>query len=241
MDIEKYRFTAHRGLFNNREGVPENSIPAFEAAIEKGYAIELDIAMTYDGFLVVFHDESLKRMTGVKENITLLDLHEIKRLKLLGTEIKIPTFQDVLLCVAGKVPIIIEVKKTDRYKELMPKLISELNKYNGDYIIESFDPRIVKWLKDNEPNIYRGQLSAENIREVKNRVLKMLLGKMAFNFITKPNFISYQYLKVNEKFYNKQHKKKRTVAVWTVKSKEEYSKIKDVSDIVIFENEETIK
>ena len=114
------------------------------------------------------------------------------------------------------------------------------DKYNGDYIIESFDPKIVRWLRENAPEVYRGQLASDNIREVKNRVLKVLLGKMAFNPYTKPNFVSYQYLKVDKKFYNKHHKKNRTVAVWTVKSKAEYEKIKDYADIIIFENEETI-
>lgn len=240
MDIEKYRFATHRGLYDNHNGIPENSIPAFERAVEKGYAIELDVNMSNDGFLVVFHDATLKRMTGVKDEIFTLDLHEIRSLKLLGTDVKIPTFQDVLLCIAGKVPLIIEVKQNPRYKELMEKLMQELSKYNGDYIIESFDPRVVKWLRDNAPDVCRGQLSSDNIREVKNRFLKLLLGKMVFNPRTRPNVVAYQYLKVNKKFYDKHHKRKRLVAVWTVKSKAEYEKIKDCADIIIFENEETI-
>ena len=241
MNLERYRFAAHRGLYDNHNGIPENSIPAFERAVEKGYAIELDINMSNDGFLVVFHDSTLKRMTGVKDEISSLDLHEIRSIKLLGTEIKIPTFQDVLLCVAGKVPLIIEIKQTPKYKELLEKLMQELSKYNGDYIIESFDPRIVRWLRFNEPNVFRGQISSYNIREVKSRILKVLLGKMVFNPFTRPNFISYQYLKVNKKFYAKHHKKKRIVAVWTVKNKFEFEKVKNNADIIIFENEETIK
>lgn len=240
IDLEKYKFTAHRGLYDNRNGIPENTIPAFEKAVEKGYAIELDVNMSNDGFLVIFHDNSLKRMTGVKEDITTLDLHEIRRLKLVGTDIKIPTLQDVLLCIAGKVPLIIEVKQNERYKELMEKLIKELSVYNGEYIIESFDPRVVYWLKENKPEIIRGQLAGRNVKEIKGRILKILLGNMVFNVLTKPNFISYHYYSVDKKFYNKQKKKKRLLAVWTVKSKEEYEKIKNCSDIVIFENEETI-
>ncbi len=240
MKLENYRFIAHRGLYNKLD-TPENSMKAFENAILKNYAIELDINITLDGHLVVFHDQSLKRMTGIKNDVSELNLNEVKKLKLLGTDNCIPTFEDVLMLVNGKVPLMIEIKTTDRYKELMTKLIKLLEKYNGEFIIESFDPRIIYWLKKNNPDIIRGQLSAPNIREVKSRYMKVLLGKMAFNFITKPHFVSYLYTEVDEKFYNKQKRKNRNVAIWTVKSKEEYEKVKNYTDMVIFENEGTIK
>lgn len=240
MKLDNYRYIAHRGLYNKLD-TPENSMKAFENAIIKGYAIELDVNMTFDGYLVVFHDKSLKRMTGIKNDIDELNLNEVKKLKLLGSDNCIPTFEDVLMLVNGKVPLMIEIKTTDRYKELMTKLIKLLEKYKGEYIIESFDPRIIYWLKKNKPNITRGQLSAPNIREVKSRYMKALLGKMAFNFITKPHFVSYLYTEVNEKFYIKQKRKNRDIAVWTVKNKEEFEKVKDYTDMVIFENEDTIK
>ena len=212
MNIEKYKYIAHRGLFN-RLDTPENSMKAFENAIAKGYAIELDLNMSLDGHLVVFHDNSLKRMTGIKNDVNLLNLNELKKLKLLGTDNVIPTFEDVLMLVNGKVPLMIEVKRNERYKELMSKLINLLEKYDGEYVIESFDPRILYWLKKNAPSIIRGQLSSKNIREVNGRILKFLLGKMVFNVFTKPNFISYLYTEVNGKFYKKQKRKKRALAV----------------------------
>ena len=233
MNIDKFKFIAHRGLFD-REKIPENSMLAFDKALEKGYSIEVDVNMTQDGYIVVFHDNSLKRMTGIKNDITTMTLSEIKKFKLLGTENKIPTFEDVLLQVSGKVPILIEVKPNSKYKELMEKLINLLEKYNGKYSIQSFDPRIVYWLKKNMPQISRGQISSKNIREVKSRILKILLGKMVFNVITKPNFISYQYLSINEKFYKKQKNKGREVIAWTLKNKEDYEKIRDYCDMVVF-------
>lgn len=239
MNIENFKCIAHRGLFD-REKIPENSMLAFDKALEKGYSIEVDVNMTQDGYIVVFHDNSLKRMTGIKNDITTMTLSEIKKFKLLGTENKIPTFEDVLLQVSGKVPILIEVKPNSKYKELMEKLINLLEKYNGKYSIQSFDPRIVYWLKKNMPQISRGQISSKNIREVKSRILKILLGKMVFNVITKPNFISYQYLSINEKFYKKQKNKGREVIAWTLKNKEDYEKIRDYCDMVVFENESTI-
>lgn len=239
MNIEKYRFIAHRGLFN-RLDTPENSMKAFENAIEKGYAIELDVNMSLDGHLVVFHDISLKRMTGIKNDVNLLNLNELKKLKLLGTDNVIPTFEDVLMLVNGKVPLMIEIKRNGNYKELMKKLINLLEKYDGEYIVESFDPRVIYWLKKNAPHVIRGQLASKNIREVSGRILKVLLGKMFFNIFTKPNFVAYLYTEVDKKFYKKQKKKKRYVAVWTLKNKDDYNKIKDITDMVIFENEKTI-
>lgn len=239
MNIDKFKFIAHRGLFD-REKIPENSMLAFDKALEKGYSIEVDVNMTQDGYIVVFHDNSLKRMTGIKNDITTMTLSEIKKLKLLGTENKIPTFEDVLLQVSGKVPILIEVKPNSKYKELMEKLINLLEKYNVKYSIQSFDPRVVYWLKKNTPQISRGQIASKNIREVKSRILKILLGKMVFNVITKPNFVSYQYLSINEKFYKKQKNKGREVIAWTLKNKEDYEKIRDYCDMVVFENESTI-
>lgn len=240
MNIENFRYVAHRGLCNKTD-IPENSIKAFEAAAEKGYAIELDLNLTKDGYIVVFHDDNLKRVTGIKGDITTFELKELKQLKLLGTENKIPTFEDVLMCINGRVGLMIEIKKTPRYKELMEKLVKMLDKYEGDYVIKSFDPRVVYWLKKNAPHIVRGQLSGKNVKEIKGRIMKILLGNMVFNVFTKPNFISYQYLDVDEKFYNKQRKKNRYVAVWTIRNKEELEKVKNSCDMIIFENEETVK
>ena len=199
MNLDSYKFTAHRGLFNNKD-IPENSMKAFEAAMQKGFAIELDVQMTKDGYLVVFHDKSLKRVCGLKDEITMLTLNEVKQARLCGTDSMIPTFEDVLMLVDGRVPLLIEVKEDDNYEELMPKLIALLERYEGEYMIESFDPRIVLWLKKNHPSIIRGQLSSKNIREVKNRFLKFVLGNMFLNVITKPHFIAYLYTEVTPKF-----------------------------------------
>ena len=81
MNLDGYKFTAHRGIYDNKE-VPENSMKAFEQAMLKGYAIELDIQMTKDGYLVVFHDSTLKRVCGIKDEITALTLNEVKQARL---------------------------------------------------------------------------------------------------------------------------------------------------------------
>lgn len=240
MNWNRYKYIAHRGLYD-RIDTPENSIKAFKNAIEKGYAIELDLNMSKDGYLVVFHDDSLKRMTGLKASITSLELSEIKKQKLLGSDNIIPTFEDVLMLVNGRVPLMIEVKTNERYKELLSKLMLMLEKYDGEYIIESFDPRVVYWLKKKYPKVVRGQIAGKRIVDIKSKVLRWFLGIMAFNPFTKPDFISYLYTQIDEKFYMKQKKKGREVAAWTLKDDGEYRKIKDYCDMVIFEKEDTIK
>lgn len=240
MNWNRYKYIAHRGLYD-RIDTPENSIKAFENAMEKGYAIELDINMSKDGYLVVFHDNNLKRMTGIKADITSLELSEIKKQKLLGSDNNIPTFEDVLLLINGRVPLMIEVKTNERYKELLLKLMTILEKYDGEYVIESFDPRIIYWLRKNYPQVVRGQIAGRRIVVVKNKALRWLLGIMAFNIFTKPHFVSYLFTQIDEKFYQKQKKKGRKIAAWTIKDNNEYEKIKKYCDMVIFEKEDTIK
>ena len=99
---------AHRGLHNVK--APENSLAAFRLAIEHGNVIELDVHMLADGKIVVFHDDNLKRMTGVDAVIKDKTFAELSKLWLKKSSQKIPLLTEVLDLVDGKVPIIIEIK-----------------------------------------------------------------------------------------------------------------------------------
>ena len=92
---------AHRGLHTRDSSIPENSLPAFRLAAEKGYAAELDVRLTADGIPVVFHDESLRRMTGDRRNLKDITLERLQDLKLLETQEKVPTLQEVLGVIEG--------------------------------------------------------------------------------------------------------------------------------------------
>lgn len=85
MDIKDYKLIAHRGLYNNKEGIVENTIKAFNKAIEKGYAIELDVQILKDGNLIVFHDDNLLRLTGINKRVYDSTLEYIKSVNLLNT------------------------------------------------------------------------------------------------------------------------------------------------------------
>ena len=136
---------AHRGLHKLDKSVPENSIPAFDAAARIGYGIELDVRLSADGRVVVFHDDDLKRICGVDARVDELSWDELSTLKLCGTPNHIPLFSEVLAVIDGRCPIIVELKRGRRHAELCRKTYELLRSYKGRYCVESFDPRIVFW------------------------------------------------------------------------------------------------
>ena len=149
---------AHRGLHKMDRSVPENSIPAFDAAARIGYGVELDVRLSADGEVVVFHDDDLKRICGVDARVDELSWDELSTLKLCGTPNHIPLFSEVLAVIDGRCPIIVELKRGRRHAELCRKTYELLRSYKGRYCVESFDPRIVFWFRRRAPEVLRGHL-----------------------------------------------------------------------------------
>lgn len=188
-------FYAHRGLYDNLHGVPENSLPAFRAAAEKGYGVELDVQLSSDGQVVVFHDDTLDRVCGVHGNVIDYSLADLRRMKLLDTEETIPLFTEVLdMLSQGAGPVIVELKSGKRNGELCEKTRELLRAYPGVYCVESFDPGIVNWFRKNAPEIIRGQLAmpAEYYAAGTNPLLARLLAGCRFSFLNRPDFIAYR-------------------------------------------------
>ena len=186
---------AHRGLYQKDQSIPENSLPAFAKTVEAGYGMELDVQLSRDGRVVVFHDDDLKRVCGVDKRVDELDYAELQKLRLCGTDEKIPLFDEVLATVGGKTPIIVELKTGKRNGELCQKTLAALRAYKGDTCIESFDPTIVAWFRKHAPDIYRGQLAQlpKEYRKVgKSALVSFLLGTCALNIVARPNFIAYR-------------------------------------------------
>ena len=151
---------AHRGLHSRDRSVPENSLKAFELAAEAGYGIELDVQLSKDGQVVVFHDDTLNRVCGIDARVDELNYAELRDLSLLDTEEKIPLFSDVLAVIRGRGPLIVELKNGRNNKELCEKTCEMLRKYNGEVCIESFNPMIVAWFRFHAKEFLRGLLSA---------------------------------------------------------------------------------
>lgn len=227
---------AHRGLHQRDTQYLENSIPAFEHAIKKGYAIELDVQMGADKTLFVFHDESLKRICNLDRKLCELNIQQVDLVRLAKSDYKIPTLKEVLDVTNGKVPLLIEIKQWVKVNEDLYSIVNALLPYKGPYAIQSFNPKILGWFYKNAPHIVRGQLSASFKKEPMNAVLKYLLRKCMLNFISKPNFISYEASELSQKWLQHKRRSGKPVLGWTVTNSQAYQEINGLCDNIIFED-----
>lgn len=222
---------AHRGIFDNNK-VPENSIKSFKNAINKGYVIEFDVHLTKDKKIVVFHDMDLDRMTKEKGPIKELTLEELQKIKLLDTDYRIPSLDEVLELIDGKVPILIEIKYDVKGFELPKLLLERLKTYKGEVAIQSFDPFVVSYIRFHAKEYLRGLLIGSFKNKVKNIFINNLVLLPFDILISNPDFLA-----VDKKMYKnkkiKRFKKKKNVVAWTMKSKEDVDKYKDKFDNVI--------
>lgn len=229
---------AHRGLHGN--GIPENSMAAFRAALDGGYGIELDVHLLADGNLAVMHDSLLNRTTGQAGRIEDLTTEDLKKYPLEGTGETIPEFMDVLTLYNGKAPLIVELKPVDgNHARLTEAACKMLETYPGPYCLESFDPRCIQWLKKNRPNLIRGLLAYKYVgtRMDAPDYLKFLLTHNLLNFTCVPDFVAYRYCDRAYTPTNQICRKlwKAEGVSWTLTTKEEYDTAVAEGWIPIFE------
>ena len=232
MKLFKNRFIAHRGLHKNKI-IPENSMLAFKAAIEKNYAIEFDINITKDNQIVVFHDDDLNRLCNKKENIEDESYDFLKDLNLYESNEKIPLLKELLDEVAGKIPLIIEIKKHKNIGLLENILLEMLKEYKGEYFICSFEKDILLWLEKNKPKEIRGLIFESLPIKFKKYEKIAFLYKY---FKSKADFISLEDKLIDSSIYDFCKKKKLDILVWTIKDKKSFQNIDKKVSAVIFEN-----
>lgn len=209
------KIIAHRGLFNNKD-IIENTISAFKESIKQKYPFELDVQLTKDNKLVVFHDDDLKRLCGINIKIQDSLYDDIKSIKLLGTDSYIPLFNDILELNHDQVFIDIEVKMTKRIKETISILMNELRKYDN-YSIKSFDPRIVRYIKDNYSFVNTGLLIDKKYKNILYNIL--LHTKLVLKY-SKCDFLSISSRLLNDtKYMNKI--KDYPISIWTILKNED--------------------
>ena len=227
---------AHRGLHTKDKTVPENSLAAFAAAVENGYGIELDVNITTDGQVVVFHDDDLKRICGTDKKIVDCSFEELTQCRLLGTNEKIPLFTDVLKLVSGKKALVVELKTSGRRRELCEKTAAILDGYQGPYCIESFDPRIVRWFKWNRPQTVRGQLSAAR-RGYKGQpfIQTVLLSGLFMNIVARPHFVAYKHEDIKWFKLGLYRLLGGKLVGWTVRDTDDAPRLMRYFDAIIFE------
>ena len=186
---------AHRGLHSRDKSVPENSLEAFRLAAEAGYGVELDVQLSKDGQVVVFHDNDLERVCGVEDRVDEWTYEELQTLRLVGTEQRIPLLSEVLQVIRGRGPLIVELKSGRRNRELCEKTYALLENYRGEVCVESFDPTIVAWFRRHGKDLVRGQLAAPTRDYVKDGMSAFqgaVLSRCLLNFLARPQFIAYK-------------------------------------------------
>lgn len=221
--IDKNKIIAHRGLHNNY--IVENTLLAFLKAVEKDYAVELDIRLLKDGTVVVYHDIDLKRLTGINKLIESCTLKDISNIKI-NDKYCIPTLEQVLKLINGKVPIYIDVKGNIGNYKLEEKLLDLLKEYRGEIFIQSFNPKTIRWLRKKEPKYKYGLIT---FSYPQYNILKKIFIHLQVDFIA-------CYLEnVSNKRLQKLRKNKILIG-WTIKKQSEFKKYDPFVDKFICEN-----
>ncbi|MDP3448922.1 MAG: glycerophosphodiester phosphodiesterase family protein [Eubacteriales bacterium] len=231
------RTHAHRGLFLADQSVPENSLAAFRAAAEAGYGVELDVQLTRDKQVVVFHDDDLKHACDVDARVDAYSLEELKSLSLFGTGERVPLFSEVLGVIDCRIPIIVELKSGGDWKTLCQKTLELLSAYKGDYCVESFHPMLVRWFYLHAPQILRGQLSeaARYSRKGMPLYQAILMSRLFTNILTHPQFIAYR---VGPKCLSVRICEWMGAmrVTWTARPTDDHAKLTHQNDAIIFEH-----
>lgn len=227
---------AHRGLYTKDQLIPENSMEGFKQAISHGYGIELDLTLTKDNQFVVFHDDDLKRMCFLDLKVKDINCSDLTKYYLANSLEKIPCFKDVLACVNGQVPLMIEIKSTSLRKESISILKKYLEVYQGPYCVVSFDPLILNEVKKQMPYVLRGQIVQNFMKEKRYSFFKnILLSYACLNFMTRPDFLSYHYADLNFTYKVNQFLK-GFGSIWPISSQETENIFQNRANLIIFES-----
>ncbi|WP_052050533.1 glycerophosphodiester phosphodiesterase family protein [Leptolyngbya sp. KIOST-1] len=218
---------AHRGLHQGT-AVPENSLAAFEAAIAAQHPIELDVQLLADGHLAVFHDRDLKRLTGKKARLADQTLGSLEQFRLYNTDQTVPSLAAALACVAGRVPLLIEIKNEKKVGPPEQALMKTLVDYRGEFAVQSFNPRSLQWFKRYAPEIVRGQLAS--------KPQKFLRSHLLLTWASAPHFISYNVKALPTLATTlARHRFHRPLLAWTVRSQADCDRAIQYADNYIFD------
>lgn len=222
---------AHRGLHG--AGVPENSRAAFAAAVAAGHGIELDVQRSSDGQPVVFHDDTLDRLTAQTGPVARLSTAQLGAIALAGTAETIPTLRQVLAAVNGRVPVLIEIK-SDRGSRVAAQCLAVrrvLEGYTGPHAVMSFDPRVSRWYWQNSPHTVRGLVVSEG----EDRALPGKLRRHRALWHARPDFLAYDVRDLPSRFAAAQRRRGLPVVTWTVRTAEHRERAADHADAPVFE------
>lgn len=234
---------AHRALHDVACGRPENSVEAIRAAIEKGYGIEIDLQLSQDGQAMVFHDYDLGRLAGVQGPIRQRTAKELGQIPLLGGEQGIPSLQEVLTMVDGRVPLLIELKDqhgqmgmTDGALEHATYLA--LKGYTGPVALMSFNPNSVAQLAELAPTIPRGIVTCHYPPEdwpLLREETRSYLREIPDYERTGACFVSHEVVDLGAPRVAQLKAQGAHVFCWTVRSPEQEDEARQIADNITFE------
>lgn len=227
---------AHRGLHRRAEGVEENSPAAFRAAIAGGYGIELDVQLSGDGVAMVFHDADLKRLTGREGLIGNIPAAELAATRLAVGGETIPTLGEVLDLVAGRVPILIEIKSRPNATGPLEAAVAQaVANYTGPFAVMSFNPESVTWFREQRPGIIRGLVASLRYRRELGLRLTTQRGQIQALTRTEPHFVAYDIRCLPNDFTRACRAQGLPLLTWTVRSAAERERTEQNTDNIIFE------
>ncbi|MDD4124591.1 MAG: glycerophosphodiester phosphodiesterase family protein [Eubacteriales bacterium] len=228
-------FYAHRGLHDADR--PENSIASFLEAASRGFGIELDVQLTKDLVPVVFHDDYLKAMCAAPGRVKDYTLAQLMSLRLAGTDEHIPTLEEVLTLVGEKVKFLIEVKTVSFNLQICESTARVLEAHKGKYIIQSFNPFILKWFRKYMPEVPRGQLISDFLFSggIARSAASFILATLTLNFASRPDFVSIYYGHIYTYTYFIPKLFLTPFAFWTVTDKKTADRLRHKGKIIIFE------
>jgi len=225
---------AHRGLWGH--GLPENSLAAASAAIRQGFGIECDVRLSRDGTVIVFHDSDTQRMTGRAGRIAQLATHEIVARRFLGSDEQIPTLAQLLALIAGRVPLLIELK-TDTLAQAAPLCLAvrrALEGYRGPVAVMGFNPQVAHWFATHAPRIVRGLVMTEH-RETRGQAWRdAILRRLAVRR-ARPDFLAYDVRFLPSALPAALRLRGLPVLSWTVRSPQDRATVAAYADRPIFE------
>lgn len=212
---------AHRGLHGpmpDGRSVPENSLAAARLAITAGMGIECDIQRSADNLPMVFHDWDLVRLTGSEGLTGGKSAMELRQLRFPGTDEGPPSLSDLLALVAGKVPLLIEIKSKRGYDVIESCILVRyaLTGYAGNHAVMSFDPRVARWFRHHSPATCAGLVMREDEHGYTRRRWQRRLALA----IARPDFLAYHIAALPSGWVAGMRAKGLPVLTWTVNSPE---------------------
>jgi glycerophosphoryl diester phosphodiesterase len=233
---------AHRGLHDRRTGVIENTVSAAEAAIARGFAIECDVQESADGEAVVFHDFTLDRLTGEAGRVAERTGAELSRIRIAGSaDDRIPTLQAFLDRIAGRVPLVVEIKSAfDGSVSLARRTCEVLAGYRGPVCVKSFDPATIASVRAIAPDLTRGIVAESHHTDKSYDRLtpeqKHSLANLLHFEATQPHFLSWRVGDLPTAApYLARLLGKLPVMTWTVRTPEERERGARYADQMVFE------